>query len=792
MFVSSSMQELKDERAAIRDLAASLNYGGIQFHAWVFEDDAPADHRSIQQVYLDALKESNLYIGVFWNRYGEWTIDEFNYATEWGIDRHVYVKDVAAHQRDPRLVDFLAQQGNVTSGITSKWFRTLSELRMALEVSIDKWVGIRLRQAAVSEAILASKPEHILRRADEYIGHVGVLEEVRRLVAARAQVVLQGFSGTGKSALAAEIAAWYLTTQPQKTVVWLKAGKRSSSELLVALAQIFGQGRSFGAHSEDHNILELQQMLENASVGLVVLDDAQNGSALAQAQKAIPPTTALLVTSQQRHAMLPHLLELMPLYPAHEPGAAVAMLRHYSGMESIREDDADTKRLLELLDYLPFGLRIAGYRLRRTKMRVSQLLNSLEKSPLELELDTEEEGRRSLKALLVNATDDLDSTARRVLEAFGVLSAPHATSALLETYLRIAQPQQPVTVVAVEEALGTLVEHGLADTDPESPIPFYTLPSLAYRFVRDMQTPQQRAAMIQACVAYAREHTEQLDALSIEMENLLGAAQAAADSDGDALVELLRTLSDRSGWFEARGYPAGAAELMQRAATYVDSTHTPDMEHVFNLYGKLGNYYTDYLSDLDKALTAYQRALEAARALQDPHREAVVLAVMGDRLARKKDDHRARQHLDAAEQIATQHQDEGALGRVYEGRAAMHYYQGDYAAAAAMFQRELEIAERLNRFQSRCNALNNLASQENLLARHDDAKRHYALLLALATQHSNRIFMACAEEGLGETCRHLGDTVAARDHYTRALEHFRQANAIQDIRVVTEILAEIE
>src|SRR5689334_7879370 len=96
VFISSKMVELKAERDALRDFIPSLNYGDIKLRAWLFEEYAPASSKPIREEYLEVLQNSALYLGLFWNLYGEWTIDEFDRATEWGMERHIYVKDVDA------------------------------------------------------------------------------------------------------------------------------------------------------------------------------------------------------------------------------------------------------------------------------------------------------------------------------------------------------------------------------------------------------------------------------------------------------------------------------------------------------------------------------------------------------------------------------------------------------------------------------------------------------------------------------------------------------------------------
>ncbi len=127
VFIGSKMQELRPERDALYALFPTLDYGDIKLRAWVFETDATASEQSIRESYLKALQNSALYLGLFWNQYGEYTIDEFDRATEWGMERHIYVKDVDAENRDQNLKDFLNKHGNVTSGITAKWFKSGSD-----------------------------------------------------------------------------------------------------------------------------------------------------------------------------------------------------------------------------------------------------------------------------------------------------------------------------------------------------------------------------------------------------------------------------------------------------------------------------------------------------------------------------------------------------------------------------------------------------------------------------------------------------------------------------------------
>ena len=142
VFVSSRMQELAPERAAIKAALNELNIDG-----WVFEEDAGARPQGIQQTYKQELDAADLYIGLFWRDYGDYTIDEFNYATERNKDRLIYEKraDIDG-QRDPKLQAFLDQIGKVETGLTARWFNTPEELREGVKQDAARWQTQKIRE----------------------------------------------------------------------------------------------------------------------------------------------------------------------------------------------------------------------------------------------------------------------------------------------------------------------------------------------------------------------------------------------------------------------------------------------------------------------------------------------------------------------------------------------------------------------------------------------------------------------------------------------------------------------
>ena len=144
VFVSSGMQELSREREVIKTALDTL-----KVDAWVFEHSAGSRPQSIQQTYLDELKDADLYLVVFWKAYGDYTIDEFQHAHLWKKDCLVYEKRVEIQHRDPRLEAFLTKIGDVKAGLTSQWFHTAEELAEKVKTDVARWQANRARQALI-------------------------------------------------------------------------------------------------------------------------------------------------------------------------------------------------------------------------------------------------------------------------------------------------------------------------------------------------------------------------------------------------------------------------------------------------------------------------------------------------------------------------------------------------------------------------------------------------------------------------------------------------------------------
>ncbi|NOT56729.1 MAG: DUF4062 domain-containing protein [Deltaproteobacteria bacterium] len=142
VFVSSKMAELAEERQAIQTALKELFIA-----TFVFEADAGARETTIEQTFVEELREADLYIGLFWRGYGEYTMQEYQTAGDLGMDRLIFEKRVAVEQRDSELQQFLDGIAHVREGVTIRWFTTQDELRTFVKQDVQKWLTSKARRS---------------------------------------------------------------------------------------------------------------------------------------------------------------------------------------------------------------------------------------------------------------------------------------------------------------------------------------------------------------------------------------------------------------------------------------------------------------------------------------------------------------------------------------------------------------------------------------------------------------------------------------------------------------------
>ena len=143
IFISSVQKELAAERRSLKDYILGDALLRRFFQVFLFED-LPASDRRADQVYLDEVKRSTIYIGLLGNEYGPEdaqglspTEREFNAATAAGKTRLMYVKGADDKARHPKMLALVRKAG---SQLIRRRFSDLPQLTGAVSESLADYL----------------------------------------------------------------------------------------------------------------------------------------------------------------------------------------------------------------------------------------------------------------------------------------------------------------------------------------------------------------------------------------------------------------------------------------------------------------------------------------------------------------------------------------------------------------------------------------------------------------------------------------------------------------------------
>jgi Domain of unknown function (DUF4062)/AAA domain len=200
VFVSSALEELGAERSAARDAIEQLRLAPVMF-------ESGARPHPPQAVYRAYLEQSDIFVGIYWQRYG-WLgpgmntsglEDELRLAA--GMPRLLYVK-VPAPDREPglkRMLDGIRGEGS----LSYKKFTDLDELSELVAGDLATMLAEEFGSPGRTRAPVIPSPVTALVGRDADVAAVtGMLTGP----ASRRLVVLTGPGGAGKTRLALAVA----------------------------------------------------------------------------------------------------------------------------------------------------------------------------------------------------------------------------------------------------------------------------------------------------------------------------------------------------------------------------------------------------------------------------------------------------------------------------------------------------------------------------------------------------------------------------------------------------------
>ena len=280
VFVSSTLEELADERAAVSRAVSALRLTPVTF-------ESGARPHPPQELYRAYLEQSDIFIGLYWQGYG-WVgpgmdisglQDEFERSQP--LPRLLYIK-TPAPDRDPRLTELLERiKGEASDSYRN--FRTARELGRF--VRDDLAVMLSERFAAAGTTVSTSPQEG--RRASRslpvdttsLIGREAAIEDVARLLELPETrlVTLTGPGGIGKTRLAVAVGEHLDGRYPSGAVFVPLASVATPELVLVSIASAVGADVT-------HTQSPLDALVEHFGDApvLLVLDDLERVVAAAR------------------------------------------------------------------------------------------------------------------------------------------------------------------------------------------------------------------------------------------------------------------------------------------------------------------------------------------------------------------------------------------------------------------------------------------------------------------------------------------------------------------------------
>jgi hypothetical protein len=432
VFVSSTPGELAEERRAVARAISALRLTPVLFEAGA----RPHPPRRLYRAYL---AQSDVFIGIYWQRYGQVSADmevsgleeEFLLSGTEGLPRLLYVK-APAPDREPRLAELLAR---ISTEASYRSFSTPAELDQQVRDDLAVLLSERFAARSAASAAPSLPGSHRLPAGTtSLVGRGQGIDEVAGLLG-RPEVrlvTLTGPGGVGKTRLA--LAVGELLRDRFDGVVFVPLETATRPEQVLA-----GIARAVGAALAGTDS-PLQVLVEQLGDGrwLLILDNLEQvldvagdlGELLARC-----PQVAILVTSRTVLGLrAEHDYPVPPLLLADDPTASVETLSATPAValfvdraRAVRPDFALTKEnaaavaeICRRLEGLPLAIELAAARTRLLDLdellrRLATSLDALGMGSVDLP-----QRQRTLRDTVQWSVDLLDDNERSLLETMSI------------------------------------------------------------------------------------------------------------------------------------------------------------------------------------------------------------------------------------------------------------------------------------------------------------------------------------------------------------------------------------
>ena len=780
VFVSSTLQELAPERESVRRAVESLRLVPVMFELGA-RAHAPRD------VYSAYIRQSHVFIGIYWQRYG-WTApgmdvsgleDEYRLAA--GMPKLLYVRDPAPEREADlaRLIDDIRTHAQ----LCYRTFSSPDELAELVADDLALLMTERFESDGVTRPPLPAKVANLPTPVTSFVGREDEMNAVTRLVTEPDVhlVTLSGMGGVGKSRLAIEVGRKVSPTF-RDGVCFVGLQTLSDPGLVPqAVAEALGLRPGSSPVSD-----ALVDYLRSRQV-LLVLDNVEQVIGAAPFISSIVercPTTRVIATSREPlHVRGERLFPVSPLSMPRPDAAEPDVLRWppirlfvdraTAVSPEFRVGEANVAAVLQLcraLEGLPLAIELAAARVRvlSPEAMVERLSSKLD--VLGADLRDYPERQRTLRSTIEWSVDLLTPSERHLFAQLSVFEGSFT--------LEAAEAVSEGADITVLDSLGSLVDKNLLVSDLAGAEPRFRMFSL----VRDLASERlvelgERGDMIRR---HAIHHAEVVSAaytglrgpnqrdwiarIERDIDNIRRAIEYFLDSaEAGTVAEMAWSLW--FFWWNRGGIPEGL-DVADRALQIVDEDDALAHARLLGVKGILSFWHGDHSSarsilersnDLFRSLEdtsgvahtmlalsvlrafsgdaiegrgGLAEALLGFRETDEPWGEAMALNVMCW-MAQAENELGPRATYDEALRVAKTSGDELTVGMACRNLAEFHAATGDLAEARTYAAQSLRTFQRLRSLDSLAYSLETAGRIAALQGSASDGARLFAAAEAM-------------------------------------------------------------
>jgi predicted ATPase len=792
VFVSSTLQELADERKAANTAITELRLNPVMF-------ELGARAHPPRALYRAYLEQSHIFVGIYWQRYG-WVAPgesisglEDEYQLSGNRPKLIYVK-TPANEREDRLKTLL-KQIQTDDQVSYKSFSTPQELGELLENDLAVLLTERFAASLVTAQVPAtSSQELVLPEPDlpepptPLIGREVELEKVSTLLEKKEVrlVTLTGPGGVGKSRLGLEVARRLQGVFKDGVYFIPLSAVTDPNLVLPTIAKVL-------AIPEDANkpILEtLKEHLEHKQI-LLLLDNFEQITSAAPVLSELiaeAPGLELLVTSRAP-------LRIAAEYVCAVPPLALPSVGR-SPLEAIRDTEAvrlftdrakAVKQDFELtvdnalavaeicyrLDGLPLAIELAAARV--PLLTPQAILKRLDKR-----FDLLKGGARDLPTRQQTLKNTIDWSFQLLSEADKRLFTRLAVFVGGSSFEAVEVLCEDDPDINVLEGLSSLVEKSLLKQTEVAGEPRFRMLETVREFALvkleksgETQTMQQKHARYFLELSEAAAPSLQkgdkawLDKLELEHDNLRAALRWSDSNDAELGLRLVIAL--RRFWWLRSFISEGRAWLSTLIAKSNITSPNENRAKALHGLGVMAWLQSDFVT----AQKSFEEALTINRELGLEEAVAETLNNLGILAIERGDLKQARTLLEEGIPIRRKLGDETGLAPVLVNLAIVTNEEGDPKAGRALLEEALKLQRAAGNIWGEATAHINLGGIAVALHESGVAKEHYTKALETVTDLGDK-------EGIAYTLEGFASLAVLEGDMTKAAQLFGAGEALRE------------